>query len=76
VLIGIIYWFAIDTLHQQLSAAVDGEIAALVEANHTGGASRVADGLRLQHEQFDGVRLWRSRAALRRKVASRSPPLQ
>jgi signal transduction histidine kinase len=46
VLIGVIYWFAIDALHQQMIAAVDGEVAALVEADHTGGASRVAEAIR------------------------------
>jgi signal transduction histidine kinase len=45
VLISVIYWFAIDTLHQQLIAAVDSEVAALVEADHTGGASRVAEAI-------------------------------
>jgi signal transduction histidine kinase len=45
VLIGVIYWTAIDALHQQLIAAVDGEIAVLVEADHTSGASRVAEAI-------------------------------
>ena len=46
VLIGVIYWFAIDALHQQLLTAVDGEVAALVDADRTGGANRVAEAIR------------------------------
>ena len=42
VLIGVIYWIAIDELRQQLVAAVDGEVTALVETDRIGGAGQVA----------------------------------
>jgi signal transduction histidine kinase len=45
VLIGIIYWFAIDALREQLIAAVDGEVAALAEADRAGGAGRAAEAI-------------------------------
>jgi signal transduction histidine kinase len=43
VLYGVIYWIAIDALRQQLVAAIDGELVALVETDRTGSASHAAE---------------------------------
>jgi signal transduction histidine kinase len=45
VLIGVIYWIAIDALRQQLVVAVDGEIAAIAEADRSGGTRLAADAI-------------------------------
>jgi signal transduction histidine kinase len=45
VLIGVIYWIAIDALRQPLVAAVDGEIATLADIARTGGAGQAAEAI-------------------------------
>jgi signal transduction histidine kinase len=45
VLFGVIYWITGDALRQQLAAAIESEVAALVEDHRTGGIPHVADAI-------------------------------
>jgi signal transduction histidine kinase len=46
VLIAVTYWIASDALREQLTAAIDGEIATLTEYYHADGPDRAAEAIR------------------------------